>query len=650
MAASLRPGTTALSVAQNLTFNQSNNSMKFHSSLNRIYMKRISHLCLRQKEGVSSLLPSGNFLIKNIKAIIPDNRCSIYKSHSLHNRLFCSSAFYHASQNNEHERQNSKDDLDKTRSQTDVAKPSFPPRTKNKETTATQPLTSDKLDSDVNTYIYNLNLNINRTGRVHLYQVMFIFYKMQETGECSSSAALLLLRCCGSLMTDEKLSTRADVSEKLWAYFQDMGVQMDASHYNTLLKNRVENNAPEFQAADFLAMMESKGVEPNRVTFQHIIAKFCSYGDMHGATTILEYMKEQNLSINENVFHSLIIGHCRDDDFNNAKGVMQVMVESDLDVASDTKMIYIMELARANKDFRKELDTIIGEGETFNDHDFFKLIVLFLEKGDKENASKVVEMLPKKRGYFQEMRNFIPAMLATGEVKLPFEIYSAFKVPSKSEGDNFESTEAHHGLFFWRSMIKHEYDSEVLLEYVEKLTGNPGTNMLSQVLECCVEHGNIDYGQSVYDAIMRKSGSTVAMNASSDFIRKYLSILRKQDTEECNRKEPDLALQFLVDMVAIGLRPLASELSREIIPAIMRGAESRPRQILKRYKDKIDTLSKPRSPLTLSSISNSMLRYLFHEGDKQHLGQAIDLIFNFNLPKRPHLWNISLAESCVKKS
>jgi hypothetical protein len=55
-------------------------------------------------------------------------------------------------------------------------------------------------------------------------------------------------------------------------------------------------------------MENQHGVMPNRVTYQHLVARYCALGDIAGATTILEFMKQKDMTVNENVFHSLITG------------------------------------------------------------------------------------------------------------------------------------------------------------------------------------------------------------------------------------------------------------------------------------------------------------------------------------------------------
>ena len=574
MLLSLRQGRTALSVTHNCRGNQSRRSTKVESLYNCVSSKRISTAFSREKESIRTVhLTNIKIVAKNIKAITPDLKCRIYAFDNLPNRFFYSSTLCHSNQMAKDNTLKTTNISNNNRSQPQSRKKQFSKKKKNasNKTENAQSLTSDQSNSGVNTALHNLNLSINRTGRVYLNQVMGIFHRMQQTGEYTPTSALLLLRCCGNFMVEEKLSTRADLSEKMWKNYQDMGVKMDTSHYNTLLKNRLENKAPEFQSSDFLAMMEENGMEPNRVTFQYLISKFCSDGDIIGATAILEHMKEKKIAMNECVFHSLIIGHCRSDDFNSGKDVMKIMVDAGIDVSSDTKMIYVMELARAEKDFRKELDNIVEGGGLLSDHEFLKLMILLLEKGNKAAALEMVDMLPKKRGFYQEIRNFIPAMLATGDLELPISVYNTYSRTSMNveKGKDSEAVNVHPGLFFLKAMVRNGYDPEMLLEYAEKIIGL-GKITNSQILEYCVEHGNIPYGQSVYDAIDRKSGGTSQINATADFLRKQVGAMKNQEAVEHNIGASDSILQLLIDMGAIGLRARVSHLSEVIIPAILK--------------------------------------------------------------------------------
>lgn len=87
-----------------------------------------------------------------------------------------------------------------------------------------------------------------------------------------------------------------------------LGVPLDISHYNTLLKVYIENNY-RFSPTEFLENLEKNGISPNRVTFQHLITSYCQNGDIAGASRILEYMRDKQLPINKLVFNALVMGH-----------------------------------------------------------------------------------------------------------------------------------------------------------------------------------------------------------------------------------------------------------------------------------------------------------------------------------------------------
>ena len=101
---------------------------------------------------------------------------------------------------------------------------------------------------------------------------------------------------------------RTKLVQEIWSTLNKLNVPMDVSHYNALLRVYLENEHP-FSPTEFLGDLESKGIEPNRVTYQRLIARYCQEGDIEGATKILEFMKEKQLPVNESVFNALIVGH-----------------------------------------------------------------------------------------------------------------------------------------------------------------------------------------------------------------------------------------------------------------------------------------------------------------------------------------------------
>ena len=59
----------------------------------------------------------------------------------------------------------------------------------------------------------------------------------------------------------------------IFVFFPD--IPLDISHYNALLRVYIENDH-EFSPIEFLSGLEKAGIEPNRVTYQRMIARYCN--------------------------------------------------------------------------------------------------------------------------------------------------------------------------------------------------------------------------------------------------------------------------------------------------------------------------------------------------------------------------------------
>lgn len=67
----------------------------------------------------------------------------------------------------------------------------------------------------------------------------------------------------GNLVPEELPEVRTALVQEIWRTLNNLNVPMDVSHYNALLRVYLENEHP-FSPTEFLADLESKGVEPNR--------------------------------------------------------------------------------------------------------------------------------------------------------------------------------------------------------------------------------------------------------------------------------------------------------------------------------------------------------------------------------------------------
>lgn len=67
----------------------------------------------------------------------------------------------------------------------------------------------------------------------------------------------------GNVVPEELPEFRTTLVQDIWNTLGKLNVSMDISHYNALLRVYLENEHP-FSPTEFLADLESKGIEPNR--------------------------------------------------------------------------------------------------------------------------------------------------------------------------------------------------------------------------------------------------------------------------------------------------------------------------------------------------------------------------------------------------
>uniref|UniRef100_A0A4W4ET99 Pentacotripeptide-repeat region of PRORP domain-containing protein n=1 Tax=Electrophorus electricus TaxID=8005 RepID=A0A4W4ET99_ELEEL len=189
-----------------------------------------------------------------------------------------------------------------------------------------------------------LDSSVRRTGRVTKSLLQRIFHDICRTGYPSGNQALLLLRSCGSLLPELPLAERTEFAHHIWGKLLELGAAYDVSHYNALLKVYLQNEF-KFSPTEFLAKMEAANVQPNRVTYQRLIAAYCQVGDIEGASKVLGFMKSKDLPITEAVFNSLVTGHSRAGDMESAVNILSVMRGTGIDPGPDTYLALLVAYA-----------------------------------------------------------------------------------------------------------------------------------------------------------------------------------------------------------------------------------------------------------------------------------------------------------------
>ncbi|EDV54784.1 leucine-rich PPR motif-containing protein, mitochondrial [Drosophila erecta] len=322
-----------------------------------------------------------------------------------------------------------------------------------------------KAELSLDKQIRRLDQDVRRIGRISRRDLEEVLDEIRTHRTATSSQSLLVIRCCGNLVPEELPEVRTALVQEIWKTLNALNVPMDISHYNALLRVYLENEHG-FAPTDFLAEIEAKGIEPNRVTYQRLIARYCQQGDIEGATRILEFMRAKSLPVNENVFNSLILGHSQANDLESAKGILGVMKQAGLEPSADTYTTLLCAFARhGDLAALKETLTECEQKEIILlDKDLLDIVYTLTVNGNVENVDEVLTKLRLSRGFNQDAVNVILRLVNKGHEDVGLKLLRVMPRSSRVNGEPVDV-----GAFFIRQMVKANRPVEKILSICKSL-------------------------------------------------------------------------------------------------------------------------------------------------------------------------------------
>ncbi|KAL1782759.1 leucine-rich PPR motif-containing protein, mitochondrial [Sigmodon hispidus] len=344
-----------------------------------------------------------------------------------------------------------------------------------------QPAPIRKSSSQFDWALMRLDNSVRRTGRITKAVLQKVFQSTCNSGTPGSNQALLLLRSCGYLLPELSLAERTEFAHEIWDKLQKLGAVYDVSHYNALLKVYLQNEH-KFSPTDFLAKMEKANIQPNRVTYQRLIAAYCDAGDIEGASKILGFMKAKDLPITEAVFSALVTGHSRAGDMENAENILTVMKEAGIEPGPDTHLALLNAYAEKGDidRVRQTLEKVEKSDHYLMDRDFLQIIATFSKAGYPQYVSEILEKITYERRYIPDVMNLILLLVTQKLEDTAFQILLALPV-SNEEGTNI------FGSFFLRHCVTMNTPAEKLISYCKRLKeANLHSSSLQFTLHCAL--------------------------------------------------------------------------------------------------------------------------------------------------------------------
>ncbi|CAI9174213.1 unnamed protein product [Rangifer tarandus platyrhynchus] len=344
--------------------------------------------------------------------------------------------------------------------------------------------------------LMRLDNSVRRTGRIPKTLLQKVFDNTCHSGSPGGNQALLLLRSCGSLLPELKLSERTEFAHKIWDELQKLGTVYDVSHYNALLKVYLQNEY-KFSPTDFLAKMEKANIQPNRVTYQRLIAAYCNMGDIEGASTILGFMKTKDLPVTEAVFSALVTGHARSGDMENAENILTVMKEAGIEPGPDTYLALLNAYAeKGDIDHVKQTLEKVEKSDLYlMDRDLLQIILSFSKAGYPQYVPEILEKITYERRYIPDTMNLILLLVTEKLEDTALQILLACPISREGSLNDF-------GSFFLRHCVTMDTPAEKLKDYCKKLKeAQLHMAPLQFTLQCALVAQKLDLAKVLMNAL-----------------------------------------------------------------------------------------------------------------------------------------------------
>ncbi|XP_060610370.2 leucine-rich PPR motif-containing protein, mitochondrial [Anolis sagrei] len=454
-----------------------------------------------------------------------------------------------------------------------------------------------------------LDNSVRRTGRITKTLLLKIFHDICRTGYPSSNQALLLLRSCGSLLPELPPAERTELAHTMWTRLKELGVVYDVSHYNALLKVYLQNEHP-FSPTEFLTKMEEANVQPNRVTYQRLIAAYCNKGDIEGASKILGFMKSKGLPITESVFSALVTGHARAGDMDNAENILSVMRDAGIEPGPDTYVALVKAYAEKGdiSKIEETLGNITKTDSNLLDRDLMDIIFTLAKAGHSQYVQNILDKMRYDRGYIPDAMNLCLTLITQGLEDTAFQVLKSFPTSSL---DSQNENGLDRGNFFLRHCVNTDKPANKLEHFCKELKkANMHTSPLQLTLLCALESKKAALAFDLMK-IMKREGLPVKPHYFWPLLVEY----QKQ-------KNVEGTVEVLKAMHEVQVDP---------------DVETYASYVLSNFDDVSSArhlLEEQNCPLEIVAFSTALIR---HEASNERLDKVFSLLSSENMPSLDHM-------------
>ncbi|KAJ0175771.1 hypothetical protein K1T71_008930 [Dendrolimus kikuchii] len=413
---------------------------------------------------------------------------------------------------------------------------------------------TSKKNESLEPLLAKLDSEVRRFGRITKKDIDEVFDEIRSKNDITSSQSLLVIRCCGELVPEELPEQRTLLVQKIWSVLTERGIPMDISHYNALLRVYLENEHP-FSPAQFLEELERKGLQPNRVTYQRLMWRYCQEGDVEGATKVLEKMRELNFPVSEPVLNALVMGHAFHGDTDGAKAVLETMAGAGLQPTNRTYTL--LACGHAKQGDIDGIESVIklstAKDAYMTDKDILDIIEHLAIAGHSDKVEALFKHLQKGVGYNQDVCNLILRLLNKGHDETAKKIMKTMPRAQTVEDTHFR------GAFYVKQLLRLNKSPEGIIKACKELQDeNLVPNALYIATEGALQQGNTTLAQKLF-----KELQSTGMEIRQHFYWPLLAQKGKEGDEEG-------LIQILREMTSNNVTPSGEALRDYVIPYMIK--------------------------------------------------------------------------------
>ncbi|KAM0735572.1 Leucine-rich PPR motif-containing protein, mitochondrial [Formica fusca] len=166
-----------------------------------------------------------------------------------------------------------------------------------------------------------------KKGRVSADSLKEVIKLCDETGyQLPHDTGLLLLKCCGNLLSDVETTERQYLADQVWRLAKKNSEGLTLEYYNTLLDVHMENSI-SVDPKEFLADIS---VEPDKNTYHLLLNAVAKMGNSNHLRDIISVIKEKNIIIEEDEFNTLVQIYASNGNIAQAEYVITLMQDAKL--------------------------------------------------------------------------------------------------------------------------------------------------------------------------------------------------------------------------------------------------------------------------------------------------------------------------------